>query len=180
MAKELNYQLEDGTTVPLFEAEYDTAFKVFKSDRRKSVIGDPKHCIEAVGLCRLPNVQEAYIGSGRDAYVVYKSTANRNFLHAVHFTIPSSSQKVRDAFDTKKALKSQVLLLKVPSKGRTLQHRRLLNKARRAAVKNGATVKKRGGKSKQRIHRLGVDHRPRAQIKEGMVSVGSIQETAEA
>jgi hypothetical protein len=171
MTKQLEYQLKDGTTVPLFEADYDTAFKVFKSDRKKSVIADPLNCIEAKGLCRLPNVIEAYIGSGKDAYVVYKSTPSREFPHAVHFTIPASSAKVRDAFETKRDLKSQTLMLKVPSKGRTLKHRRTLNKARHAAIKNGAPIKKRSKAARQRVHRLGVDHRPRAMVKAGVVTL---------
>lgn len=168
----MDYQLSDGTRVPLFEAEYDTAFKVLKSDRRNAIIGDPLHCIEAIALCRMPNVLEAYIGAGKDAYVIYKNTASRKFPHAVHFSIPASSRKVRDAFDTKRGLASQTLLLRVPSTGRTLKHRRTLSKARAAAVKQGASVKKRGKQPRTRMARIGVDLRPRAKVKSGVVSVG--------
>jgi hypothetical protein len=169
--KQLEYQLSDGSNVPLFEGEYDTAFKMFKSDKRKAVIGDPKHCIEALGLCRMPNVAEAYVGSGKDAYVVYNHTPGRNFKHAVHFTIPATSRKVRDEFEVKGSPKTQTLFLKAPSAGRTLSHRRTLDKARKVAVKNGAPVKKRGKAITKRVQRIGVAHRPRAKIKAGIVSL---------
>jgi hypothetical protein len=171
MKKELKYRLDDGTEIPLFEADYDHAFKVNKSDRRGAVIGDPKHCIEAKALCRLKDVKEAYIGSGKDAYIVYEQTESRPFAHALHYTIPASSAKVRDAFETKKAIASQICWLRKPTKGRTLKHRRTLDKDRKEAVKAGAPVKKRGKKLTRRIHRLGVDHRPRARIKSNIVSL---------
>jgi hypothetical protein len=169
---ERQYKLDDGKLVPLFEADYDTAFKVNKSDRRGAIIGHPKQCIEAKALCRLPNVIEAYIGTGKDAYIVFRNTPSRNFMHALHFTIPASSAKVRDAFDTRQAVASQILWLRQPSKGRTLDHRRKLDRARKKAVKEGARIKKRGKPAKKRIHRLGVDHRPRARILDNVVSVG--------
>ena len=171
----MKYELSDGTHVPLFEAEYDTAFKIYKSDKRKAVIGDPKACIEALGICRKPNVIEAYIGAGKDAYVVYKSTPGRNFKHAVHHTIPAQSGKVRDLFDVKGAPKTQTLFLKAPSPGRTLAHRKTLGKTRRAAIKAGATIKKRGKPKVMRVHRLGVGYRPRAKVKGGVVSLEAVE-----
>jgi hypothetical protein len=173
MTKQLEYELADGTRVPLFEAEYDTAFKIFKSDRRKAKVGDPKACIEALGICRKPNVLEAHIGSGKDAYVVYSKTPGRSFKHAVHHTMPAQSGRVRDQFEVKGSPKTQTLFLKAPSSGRTLAHRKTLDKKRRAEVKAGAPVKKRGKPNKTRIHRLGVAHRPRAKIKAGVVTLFS-------
>ena len=134
MTKQLEYELADGTRVPLFEAEYDTAFKIFKSDRRKAKVGDPKACIEALGICRKPNVLEAHIGSGKDAYVVYSKTPGRSFKHAVHHTMPAQSGRVRDQFEVKGSPKTQTLFLKAPSSGRTLAHRKTLDKKRRAEV----------------------------------------------
>jgi hypothetical protein len=170
--KQRYYKTDDGKQVPLFEADHDMAFKVYKTDRRKSVIGDPKHCIEAKGLCRLPNVREAYIGSGKDAYVIFEKAPRRPFSHAIHFMIPIASGRVRDAFDTKRDLKSQILMLKAPASGQTRAHRSLLNKRRRDAIKNGAPVKKRATKAAAtRVQRLGIDHRPRAKITAGVVSI---------
>src|SRR5215475_12823759 len=113
------YRTADGTLYPLTEAEYDMAFTVYKSDKRKSVIGDPLQCIEARGIKRDPNVLEAYVGSGKDAYVVFKARG-RLGAGARHFTIPAKSAKVRDAFETKGSPKTQVLWLRAPSAGRTL------------------------------------------------------------
>lgn len=149
---------------PLFEAEYDTSFDVFRADRRKSVIGDPSLCIEAHGLCRMPNVKEAFVGSGKDAYVIYRATAGRPFEHAVHFTIPAQASRVRDKFDVDKSVKTQTIKLRAPTRGRTLDHRAKLGRDRRQAIKNGAPVTRRGKQRKTRIVRLGVARRPRAKV----------------
>jgi hypothetical protein len=171
MKSDMKYKLADGTEVPLFEGEYDTAFTVYKSDKRKATIGDPRECIEAKGLCRLPNVIEACIGSGKDAYIVYKGTPSRDFKHALHFTIPARSEKVRDAFDTKRGLNSQILMLKAPTKGRTLKHRRKLSRSLQARIKNGTHTVKPGKSRKQRVHRLGVARRPKAKVTDHTVEV---------
>lgn len=171
MTINLTYQLEDGERIPLYEAEYDMSFKVYRSDRSKAIIGDPRQCIEAKGVCRLPNVLDAYIGSGKDAYVIFAPNRQRKHKHAIHFVIPVSSARVRDAFEIGRNIKSQILLLKAPSNGTTLVHRRKLNARRREEIKNGSPVKKRETLSVTRIQRLGVRHRPKAHIKHGVVSL---------
>lgn len=171
MTKKLEYQLEDGTTVPLFEGEYDMAFKVYKSHRKTAVIGHPLHCIEAKGLCKLKNVREAYIGSGKDAYVVFEQTPRRDYLHAVHFIIPVPSAKVRDSFEVRGAPATQTLLLRAPSNGQTLKYKRETNKKWREAVKNGKHVEQRGKINQTRISRIGVAHRPRAKVSRGVFTV---------
>jgi hypothetical protein len=165
------YYKHDGINHPLVEAEYDTAFKVYKTDKRKSVIGDPSACIEAMGLKRLPNVSFAHIGSGGDAYVGFKDPKSNTGTTVRHFLIPTASGKVRDSFDIKDAPPTQVLMLKAPTNGRTLSHRAMLGKRRREEIKNGAETKKRGSQKNKRIHRLGVAPRPRAKIVKGEVSI---------
>lgn len=165
------YKLEDGREVPLFEADYDMSFDVYKTDKKKAVIGDPRHCIEAVGLCRLQNVTEAHIGASKVAIVVFGPTASRDFVHAVRFIIPASSAKVRDKFDLQKSLKSQTLRLSAPTKGQTMERDRVRQKARREAIKAGAEIKKRGKPNRNRMQRIGVKQRPRALVtKNGTVS----------
>lgn len=160
----------NGINHPLVEAEIDTAFKVYKSDRRKSVIGDPTDCIEAQGLKRLPNVQFAHIGSGGNAYVGYKDQHSPTGITVRHFLIPAQARKVRDAFDLKGAPGTQILILKAPTNGRTLTARRAANKRRREEVKKGAAVKKRGPQKNTRVARIGVAHRPRPTIVQGQLS----------
>jgi len=161
----------DGINHPLVEAAYDTAFKVYKTDRRISVIGDPENCIEAKGLRRLPNVAFANIGSGGDAYVGYKDVDSPTGITVRHFLIPARAAKVRDTFDTKGAPATQVLILKAPTNGRTLTHRSMLGKKRRDEIKAGAQPKKRGPQKNKRITRLGVPPRPRARVVKGEVSL---------
>jgi hypothetical protein len=167
------YRCKDGREIPLFEADYDIAFTVYKKDRRGAVIGDPNNCLEAKSICdHNPDVIEAYIGSGKEAYIVFRETDSRPFEHALHFIIPTRSSKVRDAFDTKKGVDKQILWLRRPTKSRTAKARAKSNKERRKAIKAGAPVKKRGSPKTTRMYRLGVDHRPRAKIKHNVVSVG--------
>jgi len=168
----MEYELEDGTKVPLFEADYNIAFDVRRSDAKGAIIGDPKECIEAKAMCRMKGVVEAYIGSSKDAYVVFDATRSRPFVHALHFTIPADAAKVRDAFDTNKKLKTQTLTLRAATEGRTLEHRRKLGKKRAKEIKDGAIVKKRSNQIReQRITRLGVPRRPTATITDGVVSL---------
>ena len=170
MAQQEFYKHE-GINHPLVEADYDTAFKVYKTDRRTAVIGDPTACIEAKGLKRLPNVAFAHIGGGGDAYVGFKDSKSRTGVTVRHFLIPAQAAKVRDAFEIKGAPPTQVLLLRAPTNGRTLSHRRLLGKRRREEIKKGAEPKKRGPQKNRRITRLGVSPRPRAKIIKGEVSL---------
>lgn len=160
----------DNINHPLTEAEYDTAFKVFKSDRKRATIGDPMACIEALGLRRLPNVAFAHIGSGGDAYVGFKDATSPTGIVVRHFVIPIKAARVRDAFEVKGAPPTQVLMLKAPTNGRTLSHRSVLGKRRRDEIKAGAQPKKRGPQKNKRIVRIGVPPRPRAKVVKGEIS----------
>jgi hypothetical protein len=162
----------EGVSHPLVEAEFNTAFKVYKSDRRRAVIGDPKACIEALGLKRIPNVIFAHIGSGGDAYVGFKDSESPTGVIVRHFTIPAQSKRVRDMFDVKGSPATQVIMLNAPSNGRTLVHRRRLNKKRHEEIKAGTRqVKKRGSPKKTRIARIGREHRPKPKISKDEVSL---------
>jgi hypothetical protein len=158
------YTSPDGIVYPLIEAPYDRSWVVYKSDRRKAIIGDPWGCLIALGGKRQPDVQEVYIGSGGDAYVIHKPRKGKPAV-ALHYTIPAQAAKVRDAFDTKNAPSTQIIMLRAPTDGRTLDARAESNKARTAKIKNGThTVKRRGTPAKKRIMTLGVAQRPRARI----------------
>ena len=88
---------------------------------------------------------------------------------AEHFTIYASSARIRDAFDVKRPVETQILKLSAPTPGRTLDARVKLGARRRAQVKAGAEVKRRGPQQGRRIMRLGTAHRPTAMIKGGNV-----------
>jgi len=158
---------------PLYEALYAYSITVYKSDCRKAVIGDPTQCLIALGAKRDPQIQDAFIGSGKDAYVIFKKKGNKP-AHALHFTIAAQAAKVRDYFDTNKGATTQIIKLNAPTAGRTLAHRSKLNKARAARIKDGTHVpKRREGTKQTRIIRLGVAHRPSASIKRnGDVTLG--------
>jgi hypothetical protein len=168
------YTAPNGTKYPLFEAEYDSAFKVYKSDRKRATIGDPWGCLIALGGKHKPEVLEVYIGSGGDAYVVYKGRLGKP-PYVLHFTIPAEAARVRDAFDTKGAPATQIVMLRAPTKARTIDARSKSNKAHKAKIKNGThIVKPRGTIAKKRIMTLGVAHRPRARITPNGVDTQSI------
>ena len=161
-----------GVSHPLEEGAYDTAFKCYKSDKRKAVIGDPEECIEAKGLCKMPGVVFAHIGSGGDAYVGYKDIKSPTGITVRHFTIPAESAKVRDTFDKKGSPSTQILWLRAPAQSRTLAARAKMNTAWREKVKNGShSPTKRGPQKNRRIVRLGVSPRPKAKIEKSQVSL---------
>lgn len=157
------YTAKNGTKYPLFEADHDQYFTVYKTDKKTAEIGDPHECIEAKGLQRMTGVIEAYVGSGKDAIVVY---AGRRKPYALHYVILAKAAKVRDTFDTKGAPATQTLKLSVPTAGRTYAARSILNKRRRSEIKsgNGAPVKPVNKPRENRVARLGLPHRPRAHI----------------
>lgn len=166
------YKMRDGTVIPLFEAPYDMSFKVWKTDKNKAIIGDPYECIEAKGLCKMPNAVEAHVGSGRVAYVVFAKTADRPFMHALRFMIKSKSQKVRDAFDLKGSPGTQRLELSAPTPSLTMAHLARANKKLRDRVKDGSHIPVSRGKNQvRRFQRIGVKQRPRARVKAGVVSL---------
>lgn len=166
------YTAPDGAKYPLYEAAYPTAFKVYKTDRGKAVIGDPHQCIEALGIKRNPDVLDAYVGSAKDAYIVYKG--GKRGPYAVHFVILAQAARVRDTFETQGAPPTQVLMLHPATAGRTIGHRRKLTKKLQQAIKDGThQVKPRGAPRKTRVARLGVGHRPRAKVSKGHVDVSA-------
>lgn len=155
-----------GQTWPLKEADTDYSFRVYRTHRRKAVIGDPTSCLIALGLQRDPDVAAAYIGSGKDAIVVFKGKGRRPAT-ALHYVILAGAAKVRDSFDQKGAPTSQWLTLSAPTAGRTLDARAALDRRRRAQIKAGAPVKHRATPNKPRITRLGVAHRPKPIVSKG-------------
>jgi hypothetical protein len=166
----------DGTKYPLYEATHSYAITVYKSDCRRAEVGDPGQCLIALGAKRDRHVEAAYIGSGRDAYIIFKGTKLRA-AHAMHFTINAQAARVRDYFETHKGATTQMIELSAVTNGRTLSARSKLNKARTARIKAGKHVpKKREKPQVTRIMRLGVKHRPKAVVKQGIVSL--VEQTA--
>jgi len=153
MAKR-SYCTPEGVKYPLHEAPYRYKLTIYKSDCRKAEIANPSACLIALGALRDPAVLAAYIGSGRDAYLIFKATRLRK-AYALHFTLTAAAARVRDYFDTHKGTKTQDIVLSPPTAGRTLEHRAKLGKKRREEIKNGAQVKKRGKPSQTRIVRGG-------------------------
>jgi hypothetical protein len=159
------YTTPDGTRFPLIEAKWDMSFRCYKSDRRKAVPGNPHECLLAIGIKRDRRVLDAYLGSGQDAYVVFKAD-DEDPAHAVHFTIPTVARRAIDQFDTNRKAATVVITLRRPTGKRTLEARKGLNKDRRERIKNGAhRSRSRTQTPRQpRITRLGVHHRPRPRI----------------
>jgi hypothetical protein len=164
------YKTPDGQRYQLFEAPYSYTITVYKTDCRKSIIGDPTQCLIATGAMRDKAVLAAYIGSGKDAYVIFKETKLRK-AHALHFTINAKAGRVRDYFDTHKGVTTQQVVLSAPTAGRTLSHRSALGKKRREEIKAGAEVKHRGKQTQTRVMRIGQKHRPRADLDGDTVTI---------
>ena len=164
------YVTGDGKRYPLFEAPYDYPITVYKSDCKKAIIGDPAQCLIALGARRDKLVEAAFIGSGKDAYVVFRATKLRE-AYALHFTLNAEASRVRDWFDSHKGATSQMITLSAVTAGRTLAHRSVLGKKRRQAIKDGAEVKRRGKPNETRITRIGMKHRPHAIIEKNVVTV---------
>lgn len=164
----------DGEKHPLQEGDYDTAFKVYKTDRLRAEIANPEKCIEALGLRRLPNVAFAHIGSGNVAYVGFHDQRSPTGVTVRRFYIPAPAKKVRDQFETKGSPKTQILMLKAPANGKTMASRSKRDQARRANIKAGAHLpQKREQPHSTRLERIGVAHRPRPKIIKGEVSLGT-------
>jgi hypothetical protein len=161
---------ETGESWPLEEATEDYRFQAFKTDRRKSVIGHPTSCIIARGLKHDKNVVNAFLGGGKDAYIVFKGKGGKPD-YAKHYTIPAKASRVRDTFDQRGSPETQWLVLSAPTAGRTLAARERLGKRRREEIKAGSPVKKRPNNNRPRIVRLGVPHRPRPVVKKGEWSI---------
>ena len=154
---------DSGKKYPLFEAPYKYDIKCFRVDLRKAQRGSSDKCIIALGGLRDPAVEAIYIGAGKDAYVCFKATKLREAF-ALHFTINTEAQRVRDYFDTHADMLTKQITLSVPTAGRTLAYRAKLDKRRRAEIKAGAEVKRRERPRQDRLARIGVPYRPRAII----------------
>jgi hypothetical protein len=158
------YTAPDGVKYPLTEAPYSMSFTIYRSDRHKAHAGDPHSCLIAMGIKRNRDVKDVFIGTGRDAYVVFHARDDQP-AHAVHFVLGMTTRRVIDAFDLNKRATTMKIELKRPTKGRTLEVRRTMDKSRRQKIKDGAhTVKKRATPQTSRMRRLGIAHRPRPQI----------------
>jgi hypothetical protein len=165
------YTTPTGERYPMKEAKYNVDFKVYRSDRRKAKQGDPACCLLALGILRNRNVLAVYIGSGHDAYVIFKATDEEEAV-AYHFVIRTTAKKMIDAFDNDRSVRTAQITLQAPPPSWTLAGRRKNNARRRAEVKAGSPVKRRGKINKVRITRLGGKHRPRPTItKSGNVSM---------
>jgi len=164
------YTAQDGTEYPLTEARYDVAFKVYRSDRSKAISGDPYRCLLALGIKRNRNVKEAYIGSGKDAYVVFGDDDGDD--EAVHFLIGTTVRKVLDSFDTDKKAATMQIMLTRPSKSMKIATRRAdgkkhRDKAKAAKKANGGNPPPKKRALTTRPMRLGLAHRPRPNISRG-------------
>jgi len=166
MAERTYTDPKTGKTYPLEEAETDYKFRVYKSHRRKAVIGDPTSCLIALGLQRDEDIISAHLGSGKDAYVIFKNKGRRPAT-ARHYVILAAAAKVRDAFDQKGAPNSQWLTLSAPTEGRTLEAREKMRKRRARELKEGTgqPYRPRSSSNRPRVTRLGVAHRPKAIVK---------------
>jgi hypothetical protein len=165
------YETPDSKRYPLTEARHDMAFRVYRSDRRKAKKGDPHNCLVALGIKRDRDVIDVFIGSGGDAYVIFKGRAGEED-YAVHFTISRPARKLIDMFDKDRRSATQQVILRKPTDGRTLEARSRLDKDRRRRIKAGThSVKARATPRSSRVVRLGVGSRPRPRIsKSGSVS----------
>src|SRR5262245_20215722 len=161
----LHYTAPDSTRYPLTEADYNIAFKVYRSDRKRAKKNDPHACWYALGIRRDSDVEDCYIGSGKDAYVIFKGRGRKSPF-AVHFIIRTAERRFVDHFDKDKSVKTMMIILYAPPETLKLAHRRASNKRRRSEINSGTgkPVRKRGTIAKRRVQRIGVTARPRAKI----------------
>src|SRR5690348_4370564 len=117
------YTTPTGEKYPLAEARYDMSFKAYKSDRKKAVAGDPAYCLLALGIRRDPQVEDVFIGSGKDAYVILKAT-HEHSAQAVHFVISTPVKRIVDGFDKDKTARTQPITLSRPPKSQTIEAQR--------------------------------------------------------
>jgi hypothetical protein len=142
-----------GDKAQILEATYQMDVPIYKSDLKKAIWSDPRHCIIAIGMKRLPRVIEAFVGQGKDAYLILEIGGK---LVAWHFVIGASARKVLDAFDIKGSAKTQHVTLRVPTKALKLAYRRKSNARRQAEIraKTGKPVVSRGPRKAARMERL--------------------------
>lgn len=164
------FKTPDGTKYEIKEALYPVDITVFRSDEKKAIVSDPFSCAIALGIKRLAGVIEAYIGTGSHAYIIFKATKD-DPAHALHFVIATGAAKIRDEFDKDKKIKTQKVRLLPPSPSQTLAKMAAYSQQWRDEVESGKrTPVSRGAAKKSRFARLGLVHRPRANVKRNGVS----------
>jgi hypothetical protein len=166
MTKQRTYTAGNGKVYPLREAEHNYPIECYKKDCPKAVVSDPEQCLIALGALRDKTVEAVYIGTGKDAYICFRATRSRP-AHALHFTLNAKAGRVRDFFDAHKGTLTKQVVLSAPTEGRTHNHRAVLNKRRRAAIKAGAPVKKRTKPQVTREDRTGIKYRRKAKVGKG-------------
>ena len=155
-----------GRTWPLEEADTDYSFRVYKAHRRKAVIGDPTSCLIAMGLQRDEDIAAAFIGSGKDAFVVFKGKVVAHRCPPLRH--PGCRREGARHLRPEGLSRTQWLTLSAPTPGRTLEARRKLDKRRREEIKDGTrTVTHRDTPNKKRVTRLGVANRPKPIVSRG-------------
>lgn len=162
--KTRQYVDPQGISYPLYEATTPLTFRWRRADLKRSVKQHPYACPAAWGVRHLPNVKLAYIGHGKDAYVVFAKGPRSKKAHALHYTIPAKTRRAAAQFDIGEEPPEQDLTLNPPTAGRTLSHRRKLNARRRKAIAAGA--RKRRHKARKPNVR---PHRPAAHVTNGTV-----------
>lgn len=154
----------DDNWYPVKEAQYDMPIKIYKSDKRRAVVGSPEECLLALGAVRNNAVLEAAIGHGGDAFMLMKDD-NGNPSHWLHFKIKAEAQRIRDAFDRDRSARTATIILSKPPKSWTLAHRQASNKRRREEIAAGSPVRRLVNPRRTRVQRLGVRVRPTTRIK---------------
>ncbi len=157
------YTLQDGRSCPMKEALHDMPFKIYKTDRPRARQNDPHACVLALGVLRDRDVEECYIGSGGDAFVVFKETEDEPMI-AWHFKVKAAARRQVLEFDKNKKATSTQIILSKPPKSWKLDHRDKNNARRRKEVKEGARVKHRGPARKSRMMKFGIRGRPRPKV----------------
>jgi hypothetical protein len=166
MATRLFYTAKDGTKYPLREAAHDMAFRLFKNLRTKSIMGDPEECWLSKSLCKNSGVKGSHIGSGGDAYVIFKETED-DPVHAKHFKVRPPTLRKIDGFDKNRGRgmkTTETIILHKPPPSWKIAARQEMNARRRAEIAAGAPVRHRGRPRRTRVMRMGSAPRPRAHI----------------
>ena len=147
----------DGNQFPVAEATVDLPLVVTPQDFKEGKPFSPGWCSVALPVRREAGVTDVYIGSGKDCYVMKGGTA-------IHHTVPAATRNLVDLVDAGHPPETaQPIVLRAPTQGRTLKHRSKLNARRHKQIKAGARVKRRLTR-RSRQQRLGVSHRPRANV----------------
>jgi hypothetical protein len=186
------FTAEDGRQWFEGEAKVNTAFKAFKTDRRKAEPGNRRNCILTRGINRDPLVVYSEVGSGGHAGVVYRDKVS-GAEYAQHYVVPVSGKRIVDEFDRRGSPPTQMVQLLAPPPSLTKAALRRAAKkytakkrddkaAEKAAEKSAKGLERveffarKGAKKKPRIYRIeriGAAHRPRPKLRaDGSWSMG--------